>query len=81
MRFLYRFVCMFPPVETCGRFTLGLRFLATKQMMCQLHSLKLALKKENAFNFDSWEEFLLNEEKTRKYEEILGNYSKKYEGC
>ena len=50
-------------------------------MMCQLHSLKLALKKENVFNFDSWEEFLLNEEKTRKYEEILGNYSKKYEGC
>ena len=68
MRFLYRFVCMFPPVEASGRFTLGLRFLATKQMMCQLYSLKLALEKENVFNFDNWEEFLLNEEKTKKYE-------------
>ena len=72
---------MFPSVETCGRFTLGLRFLATKQMLCQLYSLKQTFKKQNLFNFDNWDEFLLNEDKTNKYEEILMNYSKKYENC
>ena len=45
MRFLYRFIGMFPAVENSGRFTLGLRFLATKQMLCQLYSLKRAFRK------------------------------------
>lgn len=78
MRFLYRFIGMFPPVECSGRFTLGLRFLVTKQMLSQLYSLKRSLKRENLFNFENWDEFLANEDRVRKYEEILESYEKKY---
>ena len=79
MRFLFRFVAMFPPAEQSGRFTLGLRFLVKKLLLCQLYSLKQVLNKENVFNFDNLDEFFSSKEKCLKYEQIITNYSKKYE--
>lgn len=55
MRFIFRFLEMFPSVETSGRYTFGLRFIATKQMLSQLSNLKEALNRENAFNFEGWD--------------------------
>ena len=43
MRYIFRFLEMFPPVEESGRYTFGLRFLATKLMLSQLDNLKSSL--------------------------------------
>jgi len=36
MRFIYRFLELFPKPEDSGLYTLGLRFIATKQMLSLL---------------------------------------------
>lgn len=52
MRFIFRYLEMFPPLEESGRYTFGLRFLSTKQLLSQLVSLKDSLSKDNnCFNF------------------------------
>ena len=60
MRFIYRFLEMFPSLETSGRYTFGLRFLATKQMLSQLMNLKEALNREDCYSFEGWDEFTAN---------------------
>ena len=39
MRFLNKFNDMFPDVRDSGRYTLGLRFIVTKQLLSQLEAL------------------------------------------
>lgn len=79
MRFIFRFLEMFPPVETSGRYTFGLRFIATKQMLSQLNNLNEALNRENSFNFEGWDEFIANTERVDFYKQILADYSTRYE--
>ena len=55
MRFIFRLLEMFPPLEESGRYTFGLRFLATKQLLSQLDNLKEALNRENIFCFEGWD--------------------------
>lgn len=47
--------------------------------MCVLNALKEAINRENVFNFDNWDEFLLNTEKCDKYKQILHDYTRKYD--
>ena len=43
---------MFPEISRLSQNNMGLKFIITKQLLCQIKSLKASLfKKENPFNF------------------------------
>ena len=80
MRFLYRLNEMFPSADTSLRYTLGLRYILVKQMLCQLCSLKQAVSsKEDQFHIEHWEELILEGGKLEKYVAILEEYENKYQ--
>ena len=54
MRFLNKFNDMFPDVRDSGRYTLGLRFIVTKQLISQLESLEASLNGDNVFMIEGW---------------------------
>jgi hypothetical protein len=80
MRFIFRFLELFPPIGECSPNTIGLRLLATKQMLSLLQCLREAVeKKENVFSFEGWADFMDNEEKAAYYKQILDSYATKYD--
>lgn len=79
MRYIYRFLEVFPPTEDSVHCGTGLKFLAAKQMLSLLQSLKLALTGENVFNFDAWDQFVASEEKVKYYNQVLSQYGARYE--
>jgi serine/threonine protein kinase len=78
MRYIYRFLEMFPKPEESGVYTLGLRFIATKQMLSLQRALEDAMQSDNVFNFEGWDEFLANKEKFDYYKQVLNDYGMRY---
>lgn len=72
MRFLNKLIDMFPDVRDSGRYTLGLRFILTKQLLGQLETLEASINGENPFMIDGWEEFIAGGEDNQKYVKSLG---------
>jgi hypothetical protein len=67
-------------VAESGPNTVGLRLLATKQMLSLLQCLKEAIeKKENSFNFEGWQEFSENQDRAKYYRDVLDSYTAKYD--
>lgn len=54
-----------------------LHFLVLKQLVSTLETLKGILDNKNPYDLDNWDEFLSNE-KTRKIQQVIHEYSKKY---
>lgn len=83
MRFLHRFHLIFPDMkfEVKGRYTLGLRFIALKQMFGQLEALEKSIEGENPFGIEGWSEFIATFQDKDKYSRSLAEYRKTYEGC
>lgn len=79
MRYIYRLLELFPRPEDSGMYTLGLRFIATKQMLSLLEALQDAMGKGNLFNFDGWDEFIAYQDKYTYYKQILDEYGQRYE--
>ena len=80
MRFLSRLAEMFPNVSQTAPGTMGLRFIILKQIFGQLSALKETFDlKENIFNIECWSEFVKEEERVKKSQTLLSDYSKKYE--
>lgn len=69
---------MFPDVRDSGRYTLGLRFIVTKQLISQLESLEASLNGDNVFMIEGWKEYLASDDK-KKYVKSLEEYRKRFE--
>jgi serine/threonine protein kinase len=68
MRYLYRFLEQLPLVEDNLPCIIGLKFLATKQMLSLLQCLQCTIRGgENIFNFEGWDEFVGSAEKSNYY--------------